>query len=236
MKIEILQMIEGAKKARGLTVIIDVFRAFSLECYLFDRGAKEIIAVGTLEEAYRLKKEHPDYILIGERMGKICEGCDFGNSPSQTATGDFSGKTIIHTSGAGTQGIVNAVGAEELITGSLVNAGAVAEYIRQRSPEYVSLVCMGKRGIAETEEDTLCAEYIKSLLLCEPFDIRTKALALREKAAKHFFDPELQDVFPEQDFWMSIDADRFSFVLEVQRDGSDRGIVHRMGMSHSCKI
>ena len=34
MEIRILELIEGAKKAEGLTVIIDVFRAFSLECYL----------------------------------------------------------------------------------------------------------------------------------------------------------------------------------------------------------
>ena len=31
MNIEILQLVEGAKKARGLTVIIDVFRAFTTE-------------------------------------------------------------------------------------------------------------------------------------------------------------------------------------------------------------
>ena len=31
MKIQILECIEGAKKAKGLIVIIDVFRAFSLE-------------------------------------------------------------------------------------------------------------------------------------------------------------------------------------------------------------
>ena len=37
MKINILHLIEGAKKAEGLTVIIDVFRAFSLECYLYDK-------------------------------------------------------------------------------------------------------------------------------------------------------------------------------------------------------
>ena len=37
MKIQILQMIEGARKARGLTVVIDVFRAFSLECYLMEK-------------------------------------------------------------------------------------------------------------------------------------------------------------------------------------------------------
>ena len=34
IKIKILHLIDGAKQAEGLTVIIDVFRAFSLECYL----------------------------------------------------------------------------------------------------------------------------------------------------------------------------------------------------------
>lgn len=227
MQIEILQIIEGAKKAKGLTVVIDVFRAFSLECYLFDRGVKEIIAVGALEEAYRIKEEHPDYILIGERMGKICEGCDYGNSPSQTASVDLSGKVIIHTSGAGTQGIVNATNADELVTGSLVNAKAVAAYIKKKNPESVSLVCMGKRGIAETEEDTLCAEYIRSLLLEQPFDIKERALALKERAAKHFFALENQDVFPEQDFWMCIDVDRFPFVLSVQKDTAGRNVVRK---------
>ena len=32
MEIQILELIEGARAARGLTVIIDVFRAFTLEC------------------------------------------------------------------------------------------------------------------------------------------------------------------------------------------------------------
>ena len=31
MNIKILELIDGAKKAEGLTVIIDVFRAFTLE-------------------------------------------------------------------------------------------------------------------------------------------------------------------------------------------------------------
>ena len=33
MRVQILELIEGAKKAEGLTVIIDVFRAFTTECY-----------------------------------------------------------------------------------------------------------------------------------------------------------------------------------------------------------
>ena len=47
MDVQILHMIEGAKKAEGLTVVIDVFRAFSLECYLMARGAGRILPVGS---------------------------------------------------------------------------------------------------------------------------------------------------------------------------------------------
>ena len=51
MNIRILELIEGAKKAQGLTVIIDVFRAFSLECYLFEKGARKIYPIGKIEDA-----------------------------------------------------------------------------------------------------------------------------------------------------------------------------------------
>ena len=52
MNINILQLIEGAKKAKGLTVVIDVFRAFSFEAYCLRLGAEKIIPVGVVEEAY----------------------------------------------------------------------------------------------------------------------------------------------------------------------------------------
>ena len=42
MNIKILKLIEGAKKAEGLTVIIDVFRAFTVACYAFNNGARII--------------------------------------------------------------------------------------------------------------------------------------------------------------------------------------------------
>ena len=41
MKIKLLQGIEGAKKATGISVIIDVFRAFTVEAYLMNNGAKK---------------------------------------------------------------------------------------------------------------------------------------------------------------------------------------------------
>ena len=52
MNIEIFHLIEGAKQADGLAVIIDVFRAFSMECWLYSLGAKEIRPVGSVEETF----------------------------------------------------------------------------------------------------------------------------------------------------------------------------------------
>ena len=228
MKIQILHCIEGAKKAEGLTVIIDVFRAFSLECYAFAEGADKIYPVGDIEEAYRRKKEDHKALLAGERNGKMCQGFDLGNSPSQLAHLSVQGKTLIHTTSAGTQGIANAVCSSEIVTGSLVNAKAVAEYIRRKNPDTVSLVCMGFGGVREAKEDTLCAEYIKSILTNQDFPIDERIKALRTDGGEHFFNRETQDVYPEADYWMCIEYDKFTFVLKIGKDNQGRHISERI--------
>ena len=227
IKINTYHLIEGAKKATGLTVIIDVFRAFSLECYLYNMGVSLIRPVGTIEEAFAFKKANPNYVLIGERKGRKCEGFDFGNSPSETAKHDLRGKTVIHTTSAGTQGIINAKEADEIITGSLVNAKAVARYIMENQPKEVSLVCMGNGGIAPAKEDELCAEYIRSILEgAELPDMDERVKRLRYEGGAHFFDRQNQDVFPEPDFWMCIEYNKFNFVLRVEKD--EKGFFSRL--------
>lgn len=215
MNIRILQLIEGAKEARGLTVVIDVFRAFSLEAYMLAGGAERIYPIGEVELAYKLKKENPDFILAGERHGKILPGFDTGNAPSLLPLIDVKGKTVVHTTSAGTQGIANARYADEILGASLVNAKATAEYIRKSGAEEVSLVCMGLEALAPTEEDTLCAEYIKSLLTGEDIDLAKEIEKLRYTSGAKFFDPAQNDVFPIEDFAMCVDADRFNFVIKL---------------------
>ena len=190
-RIEILHLIEGAKAAKGLTVIIDVFRAFSMECFLYDLGAEAIRPVGTIEEAFEWRERDQSCILCGERWGKMCEGFDLGNSPSaaKAMAEKIAGKAVIHTTSAGTQGIVNASGVgmrcpqnisgvDEIITGSLVNAAAIARYIKARNPQHVSLVAMGNGGVKPAPEDELCAEYIRSLLVDDPGDASGRFVGL----------------------------------------------------------
>ena len=217
MDIKIFQAVEGAKKATGLTVVIDVFRAFSVEAYCFSQGVEKIIPVGDSEVAYRLKKESPDMILAGERGGKILPGFDFGNSPSQLLSLDIKGKTLIHTTSAGTQGIANAKNASEILGASLVNAKATAEYIRKSGEKDISLVCMGYAGEYPTDEDTLCAEYIKSILEGKTIDLKAGIEKLKLTDGAKFFDKAQNDVFPEADFPMCTDVDKFNFAMRLNQ-------------------
>lgn len=224
--VNIYHLIDGAKQAKGLTVIIDVFRAFSLECYLYDMGIKEIRPVETIEEAFEYQKKIPECVLIGERHGKKCEGFDFGNSPSSIRKSQVEGKIIIHTTSAGTQGVVNAKEANEIITGSLVNAKAVAKYIMQKQPLEVSLVCMGNGGVKSAAEDELCAEYIKSILEGKEMrDFKQRVANLQIYGGEHFFEKTRQDIFPEEDFWMCIKYNYFPFIIRIEKD--DLGFVTR---------
>ena len=110
-----------------------------------------------------------------------------------------------------------------MLTGSLVNAKAIAEYIKNSGAEDVSLVCMGLAGVEQTAEDTLCAEYIKALVEGKPFDLAPGVEVCKRTSGAKFFDPD-NTIFPESDFWLSVEADKFDFVLHVEQ-GAD-GLMH----------
>lgn len=220
MDISLTELLDGAEQARGLAVVIDVFRAFSVECYLFSYHAKRVLAVGDLNTAYHLKAQYPDAFLVGERNGIPLPGFDCGNSPALLGKLDIAGKTVIHTTSAGTQGIMAASHADEIITGSLVKAQAIASYILQVQPETVSLICMGLRASQRAEEDVLYAHYIQSLLTGRKWSekyLKCQIEGVKSSSGKRFFDAQTQDIMPEKDFFLCTDANRFPFVIRAVR-------------------
>ena len=88
---------------------------------------------------------------------------------------------------------------------------------------FVILVCMGLAGIEPTREDTLCAEYIKALVEGTPIDLAAGIEECKQGDGAKFFDPN-DTIFPEEDFWLSVEADKFDFVLHVEQ-GED-GFMH----------
>jgi 2-phosphosulfolactate phosphatase len=216
MEVRIDEFINGAKNSEGLTVIIDVFRAFSVACYAFDGGVRRIIDVREPEEAFELRnKFQHETFLAGEREEKIIEGFDAGNSPTEILTSHICGKTMIHTTTAGTNGICNAIHATHILGASLVNASATAKYIEQLSPEIVTLVAMGYRAECSAEEDLLCAGYIRDLLEGHNPDIKSEISKLRTGSGSRFFARENIKHSPPSDFFLCTDLNRFDFAINA---------------------
>ena len=215
MDIRRLSLVEGAAQARGLAVIIDVFRAFTTAAYVMANGAKRIIPVGTVEEAFELKCTNQGVVLMGERGGKQVQGFDYGNSPHEIRDVDFTGVTVVQTTSAGTRGLMLAGNADEVLPGSFVMADAITEYIRKKSPQVVSLVAMGWGGAEKSPEDELLAEYIEMRLNGEEpeFDAMKYKIRRHPQGAK-FFD-KTQEMFVEGDFHAAMDINKFNFCLRL---------------------
>jgi 2-phosphosulfolactate phosphatase len=217
VQIDILDHVAGAREARGIAVVIDVFRAFSVAAYAVDAGAARVLPVAAIEEAKALGHRFPGALLAGERHGRRLPGFDIGNSPTEVHAADLRGRVLVHTTHAGTQGLVNATGADEVLTGAFVNISAVARHIQRRAPHRVSLVRMGHEARERCAEDDLYAECLGLLLLGQPAPLGAVRERLRiAPAAAKFFDPAC-DWAPREDFEYCTDVDRFDFVLRLKR-------------------
>lgn len=233
MEISIKEFIRGAHEAEGLTVIVDVFRAFSTACYAFDGGVRRLLDVATPAEAFALRdKLKADVIIVGEQEEKKPEGFDLGNSPTEMMTGNIAGKTMIHCTTAGTSGIVNASGASEILGAGLVNAGATASYINMIKPGKVTLVAMGYRATEQAEEDLICARYIAGLLQGAEPDISEEIRALRNGSGQRFFRAENLSFSPPTDFFLCTDLNRFNFALRAVLTSQGYAEILRIDMNH----
>lgn len=123
-----------------ITVIIDVFRATSTIAAALDNGALSIIPVASVTECIALGNATPDSITAGERDGKVAEGLQYGNSPSEYPSSFVSGKTLVLTTTNGTRLLHMVTDAAEIITGSFPNLDAVCSFIREQRKN-VLLAC-----------------------------------------------------------------------------------------------
>ena len=212
MNVRVTRFLEGAREATGHAVIVDVFRAFTTAAFCVAAGAREVILVADHEQALALKREDPALFLTGEIGGRPIPGFDAGNSPSVIERLDLSGRRVVQRTSSGTQGVVAATNAREVVLGSFVIAEATARYLR--SANEVTVVSMGERGILESGEDDACAAYLASRLRGETPDVAAIVARLWEHE-----DPNWPEWFPRRDAELACEVDRFDFALPVAREG-----------------
>jgi 2-phosphosulfolactate phosphatase len=134
----------------SVCVVVDVLRASSSIVTLLERGADSVVAAADVEEARKLHRALPDYLLCGEADGLPPEGFDYGNSPVEFARLDLSGRSAILSTSNGTR--VLAALADEapaVLVGCLLNRTAVARaalLIAAESGLDVTVVCSAAYG------------------------------------------------------------------------------------------
>ena len=223
MKVTCDSLLAGAQAARGLVVVVDVFRAFTCTPLLFSLGLEQSILVATPEEALALKRRDASLVLAGELKGIPIEGFDLGNSPSQILRKNstfFKGKTAVLRTSSGVQGAIAALGgADEVLLASYSLASATAHYILSNSPKRVSIVAMGVQLREKAPEDEWCARYIAHLLGAADYN-HNEALRdiLFQETTQKFFRNDRPE-FPPEDPILCLQRDVCDFVLKASREG-----------------
>ena len=233
MKVNHGYLLEGARNAGGTAVIIDVFRAFSCTPLMFSLGLKQSILVARPDDALALKRDHRDYILVGEVGGLPIEGFDLGNSPSEILnqqSGYFRDKTAVQRTSAGVQGALAALEvAEEVLVAGYNTARATAQYIRAKNPATVTLVAMGWDMDSRAPEDDWCARYIAHLLDAGEYDHnRAMKEIIFNLTAQRFLSPD-QPKFPPEDPVLCLQRDVYGYALTVHRE-NNAVLIHRTKM------
>jgi 2-phosphosulfolactate phosphatase len=153
----------GKAVGRGdLIIVIDALRSGTSILNALTNGAKAVVPAVTLKEAHKLRSQHPEYLLAGERGGRKPKGFDLGNSPLEFTSERVEGKSLVMTTTSGTAALARSQAARWVLVGAFLNARAVAEEAEEialRERIGVSFVLAGEKGRFSLE-DFLCAGAI----------------------------------------------------------------------------
>jgi 2-phosphosulfolactate phosphatase len=135
----------------AIVVVVDVLRATSAMVTGFDNGVAAMVPVAGIDEALSYKAK--GYLVAGERNGEKQEGFDFGNSPFSYVREVVEGRKVAISTTNGTQAIVAAKDAHQLVIGAFLNISALTAYLLGQGRDVIVL-CAGWKNRFNLE-DTL---------------------------------------------------------------------------------
>ncbi|HPE99224.1 MAG: 2-phosphosulfolactate phosphatase [Bacteroidales bacterium] len=141
--------------------IVDILRATTSICAAFDNQVKEIIPVGTTEEALEYKNK--GYLIAAERNGIKLDFADFGNSPDNFTRDHVRGRSIVYSTTNGTQTIKKITNGNPVVIASFINLKAVAKYIVAKNQNLV-IVCAGWKNKFNLEDSVYAGALTAELL------------------------------------------------------------------------
>jgi 2-phosphosulfolactate phosphatase len=204
--------IDGAPRARGTVVVIDVLRSFTVSAYALAGGARECLLVPTVTQARALHDQIPGSIVSAEEEALPVAGIPISNSPTQIKAAALTGRVLIQRSSAGTTVIAAVESADEMYAASLVVARATVQACLSKSPRVLTFIAS-----ADHPEDHACARYMEGLLTGGRPDIDQLLQPLRDSERYARAMGGRWPGFPPSDLELSLATDRFDFAMPVTR-------------------
>lgn len=221
------ELIEQYPQDNSVAVVIDVLRASSTIVTALQNGAKVIYPLETVEEAESFAKSgHP---VGAERNVVRCPFAKFGNDPFEYTPEAAEGETIYFTTTNGTRTIKSCIEAgHQVVIGSFINLGAVANYCRDKN---VLAVCAGWKGKPSKEDILFAAALLDALsethapvtdvseMFVELWRLHHQQLVEYTKKSNHY--PRMVTAGKDNsyEYCMSIDLSSTLPIATLQEDG-----------------
>ncbi len=157
----------------SVCIVVDVLRATTVVATLFDRGCPRVYAAASHDAARRFARAKT-YTLAGETGGIKEPDFDYGNSPTEFATLDFTNRPVVISTTNGTRAIAAVASAPKVLLGAAVNRMAVAraawDYASQpqygsdaNEPRDIVIVCSGTDREFTLEDATVAGLYVEAI-------------------------------------------------------------------------
>ena len=150
----------------AVCIVIDALRATTVVATLFERGCPRVYVAGNHALAEKFARER-GYTLCGETDGFVAPGFDYGNSPTEFASLDFTEKPVVISTSNGTKATATVADSKQIYLGAAVNRMAVAKAAwaeAVRTEANLVIVCSGTLGEFTLEDATVAGGYVEALV------------------------------------------------------------------------
>ena len=213
-----------------ITVVIDVFRAFTTACYVLERHPASYFYSYSCKVAEKLTLQASNPLLIGKPEKGSQLKYHIPNSPTHVAKKEIKNRHIIHRSESGARGILSSQKVDLILAAGFINARATVDFIKTFENSIVTILPMGHEATTPSLEDEICAQYLMALINSKYFDTSKYVAELASGPGKYFFSDD-QEQYPKEDFAMCLELNKFNFVIQAQ-PYSDYAVLRRRDIVH----
>lgn len=147
-----LKYSQELQQSIGVTVVIDVFRAFTTAPYVLEKKPETYMLATKSTVISRLASEFPAPLLIGKPEIGATLHYNIPNSPTRVKEVQVTGQNVLHRTEGGAKGVLDAKGADLILVAGLANAEATAQYIKKLINPKVTIVPMGHEATTPSLE------------------------------------------------------------------------------------